>query len=118
MLGLLLTLAIPQTLEFSIAGSDLIFMGFGLLARALLLERSLENPKYLWSATLVLALVTSSRVSTPILGLVFAMWLWLNHKEKFIRFFTLFFEVAALPTILFFVWNPSDFSSSFTFKGS
>lgn len=110
LLALLLVLGIPQTLELSIAGSDFIFMGYGLLLVVVLLERSEEHVSFLWAGALLASLITSSRVSTPILGVVFIIWLWSKHRDRFFSVGSVFAAAAGLPTILIFLWNPSEFS--------
>jgi hypothetical protein len=109
-LGLLLVLGIPQTLELAVAGSDLIFMGFGLVLGVILLEKSLNKPAFLWAATFLMALVSSSRISTPLLAVVFLGWLWIHHRDRFWRLAAFYLLVTGAPTISIFLWNPEEFS--------
>jgi len=109
-LTILITLGIPQTLELMVNGSDLVFIGLGVLLLAQLMTKAESNSKLLIWATILAGLLSSSRVSMPILGAAYLIWLFFRHKQRVLPHLAIISLVGLLPSAILFIANPDEFS--------
>jgi len=109
-LTILISLAIPQTLELMVNGSDFVFMGFGLLVLAQLLQQAETKPKILIFATILTAALASSRVSMPILAVAYLIWILYRHRAKFVFQFFVLGVLSLGPSLIIYLINPDEFS--------
>ena len=109
-IAMLISFGIPQTLELMVNGSDFIFMGFGLLVLALLMVKSNEDSRTLFAATVLAALLSSTRVSMPILLGGYLLWLFLERRRLFLVHSALLVGMAIGPSLVIYLISPTDFS--------
>lgn len=110
-LAILISLGIPQTLELLVNGSDFIFMGFGLLICGLLMRRAQVDSRYLLLSSVLVGVLASTRVSMPILGLAYVVWLFTIFRPRVAALHSLASAgVAMVPSGLLFLVSPEEFS--------
>lgn len=109
-IAMLITFGIPQTLELMVNGSDFIFMGFGLLTLALLMAKSREDARVLYPATVLAAMLSSTRVSMPILLAGYLVWLFLEKRRHLPVHGVILVSLAFGPSLLIYLISPTEFS--------
>jgi len=109
-LTILITLAIPQTLELMVNGSDFVFIGFGLLLLSQLMTRAETQPGILAVATVLSAVLSSSRISMPILAVAYLIWLFQRHRKRLLSQFAILSLVGLSPSLILYLVHPEGFS--------
>lgn len=105
-------LAIPLTIELVVNGSDFIFMGFGLVGIASILSKTSAwtNTSTMVAVSVLVGLVSSTRVNMPILLGLFLVFLFVQR----LQFGVVYAVLAGLVTIAPGAWlywqSPSEFS--------
>lgn len=109
-LSMLISFGIPQTLELMVNGSDFIFMGFGLLLLSLLMANSRNKEWMLIPATVLAAILSSTRVSMPILFVGYFVWLVLEKRKFLLSHCVVLVTLTFGPSAVIYFINPGEFS--------
>jgi hypothetical protein len=109
-LTILTALAIPLTLELMVNGSDLVFIGFGILLLSQLMTRAENQPTMLTVSTILAAVLASSRISMPILAVAYLIWLFQRHRKRILTQFAILTLVGLSPSLILYLVNPEGFS--------
>jgi hypothetical protein len=109
-LTVLIILAIPQTLELMVNGSDFIFIGFAILAIVISIEYPPKNLKLFYLVSVLAGLVASSRISLVVVALAFLISLYFNSKQPIISNVLITLSVTIIPSTAIFLVSPEKFS--------
>jgi hypothetical protein len=109
-LTVLILLAIPQTLELMVNGSDFIFIGFAILVLVVSLEYPPRNEKAYFFMSLLAGLLASSRISLVVIAAAYLIALHFKSKQSFFTNFFVNATVGIAPSLIIFLINPEEFS--------
>lgn len=118
---LLFSLSSIFLIELMATGSDLIVLGYGILALSYGLVISLKNKsmKLILIFALLAGLLSSSRINMIVLAPLFAFLIYTHWKRAAINFFSISLVVAIVPSAYLYFINPSEFTPLYLIgKGS
>ena len=102
----------PASLELMVNGSDFVFIGFVTLVAVLMVKKS-ENKIFsntdLLSLSLIVAMLSSARISSLIFAVPFGLVL-LFRRNRWIIFTALVTIVAVLPNLAIYLSSPAEYS--------
>ncbi|EQA35420.1 putative membrane protein [Leptospira inadai serovar Lyme str. 10] len=117
---LIMFLSCILILELLVVGSDLIFIGCGILASVLILMQAAQFKKIGWLITsaIVCGLISSTRVNFIVLIPIFSFFVYIYWRKSIVYFVLITAVIAFLPATLIYLNNPSSFTPLHLLKKS